>query len=150
MKWILYLVLVVLLIVGGYFGLSYFSSGKLPTLSLLFNSEKSKVQSAALNFWEDIKFKDIKNASKLLNENPDSQKTIETFLRNLFKIDLERLDISSYEIVQLEIDSTGKRARVKTKVLAENLNTQQSVEQYVMLFFYSKDAMWFLDLQNSF
>ena len=152
MKKIILLVFILLLLIAGYFVAAHFSNGKLPSFGLEFNSQKSIVKHQALRFWEDIKFKDINSASKILSGENNKNKEIIAFLERIFQQPPERLDIVTCEILKVEIDSTQKRARVKLKVIANNLVTGSELQPEVMMFFYknSKLETWLLELKSSF
>jgi len=54
-------------------------------------------------------------------------------------------------VVLVEVDSTGLRGRVKTRVKVKELTTGKMKEPEVMLYFHraTPDAPWFMELEDS-
>jgi len=152
MKWILRLLLIAALATLGYFVAAHFSGGSLPTFGLEIGGEKATVRANALKFWEDIKFKDTTSALTFLPNGKNSKVLLNSFLQKTFQCSPEKLDIEEYRIENLELDSTGKRARVKVKIWAHNLSTNKALEPQVLLFFHFDHITlgWMLDLSSSF
>jgi len=153
MKWLLSIVIILLLLIGGYFAMAHFSGGALPTFGIEVGGEEAKLRTDVLKFWEDIKFRDLKSASDFLPHSTENKAIlIGQFLTKIFKAEAQSLDLISYEIELLELDSTGLRARVKNKLTATNLGTQETASTEAMLFFYRSDKTerWYLELGNSF
>lgn len=150
MKWIITLLVVIILCAGGYFIAAYLSGGSLPTYGLVMGGERGAARQVVLKFWEDIKFDDPKSAAKLMMPDAQDSALVSTFLSKLFHVQPEKLDIVSYKIIAVEIDSTGSRARVKNSILAKNLTSQEAVNTEAMLFLRKVDNNWYLDLGSSF
>ena len=153
MKKLKILIILLTLSIIAYLSFAYFSNGYLPTFGIPLCNEKVQMRKTVLKFWEDIKFKDLKNAAKILPPNQDDLINIKNFLQRIFNSEAKILDVVSYKIKTLELDSTTKRARVKTKIIANNLQTGKKINRTVMLFFYRiniNNKSWFLELANSF
>ncbi len=63
----------------------------------------------------------------------------------------EALDIMEYEIIMAEIDSTGLRARVKTRLTVKLLFLEKIKTREIMLFFHrdTEDSPWRMELETS-
>ena len=61
------------------------------------------------------------------------------------------LDIMEYEVVFAEIDSTGLRARVKTRLKVKELARGNIREQEIILYFHreSPTSEWYMMLESS-
>lgn len=150
MKWLLALFVIVALGVGGYFAAAYISGGALPTLGLVMGGERGEVRSVVLKFWEDLKFDDAKSATALMVPTANDSELVGVFLNHVFNMPPQSLDIVSYAVDSVEIDSTGLRARAKSSIVANDLSKKLPIKTEAMLFLRKVDAVWFLDLSSSF
>ncbi len=150
MKRLLTLLIVLLLATGGYFLAAQLTGGALPTFGLPLGGERAVVRQQTLKFWEDVKFRDFKSAANMLSPGARDPVAIADLLTRTFHLTPEKLDITDCSIDVVELDSAGRRARVKSSVTAHNLVTKQPVEADVMLFFHLDHGSWYLDLGSSF
>ncbi len=148
MKWLITLLILIVLGVGGYLLAAYVTGGALPTFGLIIGGDRGEVRRVALKFWEDLKFDDPKSAAKLML--PEDMTLVRSFTSKTFHIAPELLDVTGFEIVSVEIDSTGQRARVKSRILANDLGQNKLVKTEAMLFLRKIKTQWFLDLSSSF
>lgn len=106
-------------------------------------------------FLEDIQYKDFAHASTFHTEEDRKKKDLPKLLEEKFLVKPELLDIRSFEILQVELHSSGDRARVKTKTTAKILNSEQSsgkedVKNIESLWYWKKlGSKWFMDLSSS-
>lgn len=151
MKTWLYALLVLVLLAGGYLAAAHLSGGAYPTLGLAIGGDRGWLRATSLSFWEDIQFKDFEKAASY--HDPTSQEAVDIpyLIERMFMVKPEQLDVISYEIVFAEVDSTGLRARVKTRVKVKILTVDKVDEPEVMLYYKraAEDAPWFMDLQRS-
>ena len=141
----------VLVLGGGYIAGAHFSGGAWPTLGLPIGGQEALVRGLAISFWEDIQFKDFDHAASYHAEEIQDQVDIPYLIERLFSIKPEMLDVMSYEIVFVDIDSTGLRARVKTRLKVKDLVHQKIREQEIILYFQheSTDEPWHMVLESS-
>ncbi|MBM4366870.1 MAG: hypothetical protein FJ102_11705 [Deltaproteobacteria bacterium] len=149
----LFLWLVVILLLGGsiYVAAAHFSGGAFPTPGLAVGGELGWLRRTSLAFWEDIQFKDFAKAASYHSPDKQSSVDIPYLIQRLFGVRPEQLDIMEYEIVLAEIDSSGLRARVKTRVKVKFLLEGRIEETEFMLFFHRASASdpWFMILEDS-
>lgn len=149
-KW-LYGLVVVLLLAGGYGAAVHFSGGAFPTLGLPLGGDRGWLRTNTLSFWEDLQFKDF--ASAAAYHDPMEQNTVDIpyLLERMFLVKPEALDIMNYEIVLADIDSTGLRARIKTRVKVKNLLDESLQEKEIMLYWQrvSPADPWYMQLDSS-
>ena len=143
--------LVIATLATGYLGLAHLSGGAFPTLGLPLGGELGTLRQLTTAFWEDIQFKDFEHAATF--HDPEAQGTIDIpyLLERLFLLKPEALDIMSYEIVLADVDSSGLRARVKTRVKVKNLVKERIDEREVMLY-WSRESVsepWRMQLESS-
>lgn len=151
MKQALYFIAVLLFLFGGYTGIAHFSGGAFPTLGLPLGGERALLREITNHFMEDIQFKDFEAAAGYhAPENIDGV-DIPFLLERLFAQKPELLDIMDYEIVMADIDSSGNRARVKTRIKVKNLAQKDIYTRELMLFFQRADAAspWYMELESS-
>lgn len=150
MRW-LQSVLVILALAGAYLGLAHLSGGAFPTLGLQLGGEEGDLRRIVTSFWEDIQFKDFDKAASY--HAPDTQAGVDIpyLLERLFALKPELLDVLSAEIVLVDVDSSGLRSRVKTRLRVNNLAEAKLYEKEVMLYFKRADpaSPWLMDLQTS-
>ncbi len=149
----LFLWLVVILLLGGsiYVAAAHFSGGAFPTPGLAVGGDLGWLRRTSLAFWEDIQFKDFKKAASYHSLDKQSSVDIPYLIQRLFGVRPEQLDIMEYEIVLADIDSTGLRARVKTRVKVKLLLDGRVDVTEFMLFFHraSPDDPWYMVLEDS-
>lgn len=142
---------VLVALVGGYVGVAHLSGGNLPTLGLPIGGDEAKLRSMSLSFWEDIQFKDFDHAASY--HAPELQDTVDIpfLIQRLFKVKPEVLDLMEYEVVFVDIDSSGLRARVKTRLKVKFLGNGKIQEKEILLYFHRDDASspWFMKLEDS-
>ena len=151
MKKILIPLALLIAIAGGYVGLSHFSGGAFPTLGLPIGGDEGHLRTVTTQFWEDIQFKDFDKAASY--HPPDKQDDVDIpyLIERMFILKPEGLDIISYEIVFAEVDSSGLRARVKSRVKVKNLVNNDINDREIMLYYFrdSTDSPWFMKLESS-
>ena len=151
MKKILIPISLLLVIAVGYIGLSHFSGGAFPTFGLPIGGAEAHLRSLTLQFWEDIQFKDFDKAASY--HPPDKQDDVDIpyLIERMFILKPEGLDIISYEIVFAEVDSSGRRARVKTRVKVKNLVNNDINDREIMLYYFreNQDSAWYMKLESS-
>lgn len=138
-------------LVGGYLGLAHFSGGAFPTLGLPIGGQEAVLRERALSFWEDMQFKDYERGATY--HAPDRQELVDIpfLLWRLFAVKPELLDIMEFEILFVEVDSTGDRARLRTWIKFEDLIKNKIRERDVMLYFHraGPEAPWYMELEDS-
>ena len=149
-KWLI-LIGILLAAVGGYIGLAHLSGGAYPTPGIPVGGDLGELRRTSMTFWEDIQFKDFDKAATY--HSADKQETVDIpfLIQRLFAVKPEALDIMTYEVVLADIDSTGNRGRVKTRIKVKVLVDEKIREKEVMLYFHRADASspWFMELEDS-
>lgn len=149
-KW---LILLGVLVAGalGYLGLAHLSGGAYPTPGIPVGGDLGHLRRTSMSFWEDIQFKDFDTAASYHSPDRQDEVDIPFLIQRIFAVKPEALDIMSYEIVLADIDSTGNRGRVKTRVKVKVLIDEKIREKEVMLYFHRADAQspWFMELEDS-
>ena len=149
-KWLI-IALSVVLLIGGYVAGAHFSGGAWPTLGLPIGGSESLLRQTALSFWEDIQFKDFTTAAGYHDPATRDEVDIPYLLERIFAVKPEMLDIMEYEIIFAEVDSSGLRARVKTRLKVKELVRETIREQEVILYFHRTDPSsdWYMVLESS-
>jgi hypothetical protein len=149
-KWV-YLLVFLTTASGGYLLAAHLSGGALPTFGLPLGGDAGWLRRQTTAFWEDIQFKDFVAAAGF--HDPLKQETVDIpfLLERLFLVKPEALDIMSYEIVFADLDSTGLRARVKSRVKVKNLLLGDVSEKELILYWHraSPGAPWYMELESS-
>ena len=72
-------------------------------------------------------------------------------LERLFLVKPEFLDIMAFEVVMADLDSTGNRGRVKTRVKVKELVSNQIRDKEIMLYFQrvDRESPWYMELESS-
>jgi len=149
-KWVVGIGSIVVL-AGGYISMAHFSGGSFPTLGLPIGGERADLRSITLQFIEDVKFKDFEKAATY--HHPDKQDTLDIpfYIERLFLIKPEALDVMSYEIVFVEMDSSKLRGRVKARIKCKNL-IRENIHEKEAIFFFHRDSLndpWYMVLESS-
>ena len=139
------------LLLGGYLALAQLSGGAFPTPGLALGGEEGLLRRTTMSFWEDIQFKDFQKAASY--HAPDKQASVDIpfLLERIFLQKPEMLDFLSYEVVLVDIDSSGLRGRVKTRMRVRDLAREKVEEKELMLYYKraSEADPWYMDLESS-
>jgi len=137
--------------VGGYLAAAHLSGGAFPTPGVELGGERGELRRTALAFWEDIQFKDYAQAARY--HAPDVQESVDIpyLIQRIFLQKPELLDIMEVEVVLVDLDSSGRRARVKTRLKVKDLALERIAEREVLLYFFREgaDAPWHMRLEDS-
>ncbi len=151
MKWILRGLAA--LLTGGvvYLLVAHLSGAAFPTLGLPLGGDEGALRRLSLSFWEDIQFKDFDAAAQYHAPELQDSVDIPFLLQRVFLLKPELLDIMEAEVVMVDIDSSGNRARVRTRVKAKDLTRGKVEEKQMMLYFERADSQspWTMKLEDS-
>lgn len=139
------------LTIAGYFLAAHLSGGAFPTFGLPLGGDRGELRRMALDFLEDIQFKDFDAAAQYHAPEDIDSVDIPYLLRQLFKVKPEALDIMDYDVVFAEKDNSGNRARVKVRVKTKILLNSSIEEKEMILYFHRADenAPWFMKFEDS-
>jgi hypothetical protein len=151
MKRALLLALALIVVAGGYLGAAHLSGGAFPTPMVPVGGDRGELRRLAASFWEDIQFKDFKSAARYHSEANQGAVDIPYLIERIFMLKPELLDVMEIEVVFVDIDSTGDRGRVRTRLKCKNLAINNIFEKELMLYFRRADAQspWTMELESS-
>ena len=136
---------------GGYLAVAHISGGAFWTLGLALGGDRGALRRIAMDFLEDIQFKDFVSAASY--HAPDLIETVDIpfLIQRLFAVKPEALDFMDYEVVFADIDSSGLRARVKVRIKAKFLVDDRIDEKELLLYFHrdTVDDPWYMKLEDS-
>ena len=151
MKKLVPLIAIVVCLSGGYLAAAHFSGGAFPMLGLPLGGDRGLLRRVALDFMEDVQFKDFQRAASY--HAPELIETVDIpfLIQRLFAVKPEALDIMDYEVVFADIDSSDLRARVKLRVRAKLLANERIEERELLLYFYrdTVTSPWYMKLEDS-
>jgi hypothetical protein len=123
----------------------------------IVGGDKSFLADRTVDFLEDIKFKDFKKAATYHLEKTQKERDIPTTIQRIFAIKHEVLDIQHYKILDVDLDRSQMRARVRAHVFYRVLGDKQlrddadAMRDLIMLFYWFKqdDGSWAMELESS-
>ncbi len=119
-------------------------------VKLAFDDDKLALQEMAINFLEDIQFKDFDKAASYHSEGDRKKVDIPKLIERIFQVKPEFLDIMKYEIMDISIDRSGDRAKIKTHTTIKMLNTKKIKEPEIIFYWHkSNDGKWYMELESS-
>ena len=138
-------------VAGGYLWAAHLSGGALYTFGLPVGGERAELRRMAWSFWEDVRFKDFEAAASYHPLQRRDEVDIPYLLERLFLQKPEMLDVTDIEVLMVDIDSTGNRGRVNTRLRVRDLAREEVEDQEVMLYFHRDDSRspWFMELESS-
>ncbi|HEX9885268.1 MAG TPA: hypothetical protein VGA70_02225 [Longimicrobiales bacterium] len=151
MKRVLKVLLVLGVVLGGYLGVAHLSGGAFWALGLALGGDRGDLRRTALAFLEDIQFKDFISAASYHAPDVRSSVDIPFLIQRLFAVKPEALDIMDYDIVFAELDSSGLRARVKSRVKVRFL-LDGRIEERDLILYFDRDSVadpWYMKLEDS-
>jgi hypothetical protein len=151
MKKVLTTLVVLALLLGGYLTVAHVSGGAFATLGLALGGDRGALRRIALEFLEDVQFKDFVSAASY--HAPDLRDSVDIpfLIQRLFTVKPEALDIMDFDIVFAELDSSELRTRVKARVKAKLLLNELIDERELILYF-ERDSVndpWYMKLEDS-
>jgi len=142
---------VLLALVGGYAAAVHFSGGAFYDFGVPLGGDLGELRRTTTSFLEDLQFKDFENAARY--HSPDMQDSVDIpyLLERLFMVKPEALDIMEYSIILAEVDSSGLRARIKSRVKFKELIKGNIKETELMLYYHrdNTDSPWYMKLESS-
>mgnify|MGYP006908233949 FL=1 len=138
-------------LLGGYLAVAHVSGAAFATLGLPLGGDRGELRRTALQFMEDVQFKDFQKAAAYHAPELIDTVDIPFLIQRLFAVKPEALDIMDYEVVFAELDSSGLRARVKLRVRAKLLLNERIEERELILYFYRDTVAdpWYMKLEDS-
>ncbi|MFN8609930.1 MAG: hypothetical protein U0931_20485 [Vulcanimicrobiota bacterium] len=114
------------------------------------SADRNQISNLSLKFMEDLRFKDFQHAASYHSMEDRKKVNIPQLIEQWFQVKPETLDIMRYEVQKVDIDSTGKRGRVKVKTVLKILNANEIKEPEIMLYFFKDPAEgWIMELESS-
>jgi hypothetical protein len=140
-----------LVLAVGYLAAAHLSGGAWFTFGLPLGGDRGEVRRLGLAFWEDIQFKDFGGAAAFHEPDRQADVDIPFLIERIFLRKPEQLDISDLEVMLADIDSSGNRGRVLTRMRVRDLFEERVYDKEVMLYFYreGEGSPWYLDLESS-
>lgn len=123
----------------------------------LGGSERQWLAERSIDFVEDIQFKDFQKASTYHLEKTQKERDIPGMIQRLFRIRHEVLDITGYEVLEVDLDRSKTRGRVKVqiffrvlgdKVVRDNMEAKREGEM-ILYWFRAADGTWTMELESS-
>jgi hypothetical protein len=96
------------------------------------------VNELSRKWMEDLQFKDFRSSGLYHHKLDRDRVDIGRALERLFMVKPEMLDIRDYRIVSTDVDSTGKRARVKVKSRFKRLNKDKEPQEADLMLYWMK------------
>ena len=151
MKKALTVLFLVAALLGGYLAVAHISGGAFSTLGLALGGDRGALRRIALDFLEDVQFKDFVSAASY--HAPELIETVDIpfLIQRLFAVRPEALDLMDFEVVFADLDSSGLRARVKVRLKGKLLLDERMEERELILYFYrdSVNDPWYMKLEDS-
>jgi hypothetical protein len=103
-----------------------------------FSPDRNQINELSRKWMEDLQFKDFRSSSLYHHKLDRDRVDIGRALERLFLVKPEMLDILDYKIVKAQVDSSGKRARVKVNVRYKKLNKDKKPKEARMMLYWMK------------
>lgn len=103
-----------------------------------FSPDRNQVTELSNKWMEDLQFKDFRSSSLYHHKLDRDRVDIGRAIERLFLVKPEMLDILDYRIVRAEVDSSGRRARVKVNVRYKKLNKDKDPKEGRMMLYWMK------------
>lgn len=103
-----------------------------------FSPEVRKVEMLSDKWMEDLQFKDFRSSGLYHHKLDRGRVDIGRALERLFLVKPEMLDIIDYRLVKTELDSSGRRARVKVQTRYKKLNYDKEPQEGSLMLYWMK------------
>jgi hypothetical protein len=140
--------LLLAVLVAGYLAYAHFSGGQVPTFGLPIGGEKGEIRVYASQFLENIKFK---NTAALVGfaENATSA-DVDKYLTSLFDMDKNAIDLQTFSVKEIEMDSSKMRSRVNILLKGRDLSNNNPFEKHKIIYLYQNPTKktWLVDMNT--
>lgn len=114
------------------------------------SADRKFVTQQSIKFLEDLQFKDFQRAASYHSNEDRKKVNIPILIERMFQVKPETLDILRFEVQKVDIDSTGQRAKVKTKTYCKILNANEFREPEIILYWFKDPTEgWVMELESS-
>lgn len=114
------------------------------------SADRKFVTQQSIKFLEDLQFKDFRRAASYHSVEDRKKVDIPILIERMFQVKPETLDIMRFEVQKVDIDSTGQRAKVKTKTHCKILNANEIREPEIILYWFKDPTEgWVMELESS-
>ena len=103
-----------------------------------FRPDLRTVNKLSRKWMEDLQFKDFRSSGLYHHKLDRGRVDIGRALERLFLVKPELLDIKDYELVSTDVDSTGRRARVKVRTRYKRLNKDKKPQEATLMLYWMK------------
>lgn len=119
--------------------------------------ERAWLADRSVDFMEDLQFKDFTKAATYHLDATQKARDIPAMIRRVFRMPPELLDIQSYKVLEVDLDRSKTRARVRMltyyHALGDDSGRDQpeatrSVETF-LYWFRGADQKWTMELESS-
>lgn len=149
-RWLLFSLIILAIGSGFLIVMSRSRVVDLPGVSSGSSQDAKTIEQMTLQFLEDVRFKDFARAASYHSVSDRKKVDIARLIEEKFAIKPELLDVLRYEVIDVELDSTGNRGKVKTRTVARILNTEE-VKDLELMFYWEKNPRdgWVMRLESS-
>lgn len=137
---------------GGYVVASHLSGGALPLpFDVGLGGSQGELRRTTLSFWEDVQFKKFDKATSYHSPEDQDRVDIPYLVRRIFRQPPETIDFKDYEILWVDLDSSGLAARVRSRVKVEHLGAGKILKQDMLLYYFraTKESPWYMKFEDS-
>lgn len=120
-------------------------------------AEREWLADRSVDFVEDLQFKDFKKASAYHLAETQAARDIPELIRRIFLVKHEQLDIIDYRVLDVDLDRSKRRARVRMiinyrvlgdRATRESPSAQRDVE--LLLYWFKQESdTWAMELESS-
>lgn len=123
----------------------------------LGGEERAWLADRSVDFMEDLQFKDFTKAAIYHLEATQKARDIPALIRKVFRVPPELLDIHSYKVLEVDLDRSKTRARVRMLTYYHALGDEASRDQaasnrsveILLYWFRGADQKWTMELESS-
>lgn len=94
------------------------------------------IRELSLQFMEDLQFKDFRRSASYHHELERDRVDIGRTIEKLFLLKPEMLDLREFHIINADVDSTGRRARVHIRTKFQRLNMEKEPEEGELILYW--------------
>jgi hypothetical protein len=123
----------------------------------LGGEERAWLADRSVDFMEDLQFKDFNKAATYHLEATQKARDVPALIRRIFRIPPELLDIQSYKVLEVDLDRSKTRARVRMLTYYHSLGDETGRDQpdsnrsveVLLYWFRGADQKWTMELESS-
>ncbi|MBF0408943.1 MAG: hypothetical protein HQM10_16460 [Candidatus Riflebacteria bacterium] len=114
-----------------------------------FDADRMYIYESTLEFLESVKYKDFKTAASFHHPDKFKERDVPKLIESRFFVKPELLDLANHEVLHVDVNSRGDRARARCRATVKVLNTKEIRDLDIIFYWMKESSKWYMTLESS-